>query len=438
MAQAPSYPLPPVPAPAQVEQVFNDNSTDLALSIFVSVGGSLATIERYPGSRNTMDDILYSIWKRLVGQPVGGTGTTGTRLIYGYVSWSGTGLTYDVTATIFYLNSILLSTTARQITLAPADPVNDRFDVVYLGAGDVVGVITGQPAPNPVKPVTDPVTQLELSFIRVKAGALVPADVLVTDIYQEHQAGEWMPFRFGVSTSDTFDSLLNPQSGVKCIKTGYLSEGEPIGFYYAPGITFADYDFLKFWIRIDPRTGNETQFSLDLYWVKDNVKVTEIYNLRAGYQLDENFDGWQLITIPIAAFPQYNTQADTLYFQWVSATWPGGISLDNITLQGGTPAPITGGGTVTPTVRVEAKVGGITSVTGTVATVNGLTDGSTSIDCVAFAGKRVNVVINGYSLPGFDLENETIFYTKTIGSNTINIPQGIYSNDHIKIETLTD
>lgn len=90
----------------------------------------------------------------------------------GYVTWSGTGLTYNITATTLRVNGVVTVIPAGQVTLDPADDDDPRYDNIYV---DETGfhVLTGTPSPDPSTPVLEG-DQFHLAFAFVAAGATEP------------------------------------------------------------------------------------------------------------------------------------------------------------------------------------------------------------------------------------------------------------------------
>ncbi|MHA2403979.1 MAG: hypothetical protein ACXADH_13370 [Candidatus Kariarchaeaceae archaeon] len=59
-------------------------------------------------------------------------GSGGNRIITGSASYSGSGLTYDVTALTYIIQGTLYASLATQVTLAAADPTDPRIDVILV------------------------------------------------------------------------------------------------------------------------------------------------------------------------------------------------------------------------------------------------------------------------------------------------------------------
>jgi hypothetical protein len=83
----------------------------------------------------------------------------------GYVTWSGSGLTFDVTSAIYTINGVRYTSAAGSVTLTTADVTNPRYDVIAVDNTGTVVKITGTAGVNPTIPQTDPATQVYLTAI---------------------------------------------------------------------------------------------------------------------------------------------------------------------------------------------------------------------------------------------------------------------------------
>ena len=107
------------------------------------------------------------------------TGGSGNYVISGNVSWSGSGLIYDVTTHVYVIQGTQYTSAATQVTLT-SDPTDPQYWVVYADDTGSVGTIAGTPAPVPVPPSVDGLTQIVLATILVPAGATVPVITEIT------------------------------------------------------------------------------------------------------------------------------------------------------------------------------------------------------------------------------------------------------------------
>jgi hypothetical protein len=113
------------------------------------------------------------------------TTSSGTQLLTGGASWSGTGMVFDVTVLTYQINGVNYTSSATSVTLSVGDPSDPRFDAIVVDEFGVVSVITGTPSSNPITP-TIPGDQVLVQYVLVNAGAITPA---ITDewVYRESQ-----------------------------------------------------------------------------------------------------------------------------------------------------------------------------------------------------------------------------------------------------------
>jgi hypothetical protein len=146
--------------------------------------------------------------------------SAGTYLVSGgQVTWQ-TGYTYAVAAGTGYVNGVLVAWVAQTVTLAAADPTDDRIDVIYVDDAATADSITGTPAANPSEPVTDPATQLKLALVTVGAGTTEPT-VTSELLYAEDAGSGGVPAEWDWTTSGTgwtVASTSNPRTGTTAIE----------------------------------------------------------------------------------------------------------------------------------------------------------------------------------------------------------------------------
>lgn len=87
-------------------------------------------------------------------------------------------------------------------------------------------------------------------------------------------------------------------------------------------------------------------------------------------------------------------------------------------------------------VVVQAFVGGTVTVSGTVETVSGITNGSTVVSCNAFAGSRVFITRGMLPLPGINPGGGVSYYTKNLADNFITFSDQLLTDEFIYIETI--
>jgi hypothetical protein len=265
----------------------------------------------------------------------------GNRIISGNASYSGTGLTYDVTALTYIIQGVLYASAATQVTLGAADPTNDRIDVIYVDDTGTVGVIAGTPAPTPAKPAVDNLTQVEVTFVTVPAGATAPP-IVIEDIYDENLGtggGEW-----NVSTTAPviFNDTTDPYSGTVHIgTTAAFGPNRNIIFDDAPYTVNGGQ--LSFWMKAKTNMGITSGKILVGFFVGgslvgNSVTVGGTPSSTFGF-LGGTIGTWQLVTIPLVSFGGLPTTIDQLRFFTTGGANTAEFDLDLVEIQEGIPTP---------------------------------------------------------------------------------------------------
>jgi hypothetical protein len=150
------------------------------------------------------------------------TTSSGTQLLTGGASWSGTGMVFDVTVLTYQINGVNYTSSATSVTLSVGDPSDPRFDAIVVDEFGVVTVIPGVPSSNPITP-TIPGDQVLVQYVLVNNGAITPA---ITDewVYRESQAGDWIGSIIGGAPAPT--AVWNsptpaPFAGTACLLASY-------------------------------------------------------------------------------------------------------------------------------------------------------------------------------------------------------------------------
>ena len=141
-----------------------------------------------------------------------------TRLVSGSAVWD-TLLDYNVTNCSYFILGNFYTSLATTVTLVAADSSNPRIDVIYLDTLGHVGVITGIPSPDPIKPVVDPLSQIELTHINIDAQGTSPSGLSKQIVYDENLQ---VPSEWNTPASITqanYDYLISPYVGLKSINS---------------------------------------------------------------------------------------------------------------------------------------------------------------------------------------------------------------------------
>jgi hypothetical protein len=263
----------------------------------------------------------------------------------GIVTWSGTGLVFNVSACNYYIDGNNYNSPDSTLTLAASDPTNDRIDVFAVDVNGDAIVITGTPSANPQEPQTDPATQIKLTTVIVQATATTPSGVTNNLIYDENVEA-WSKTSNSLTVSYT--NTTTPYVGTYCIlaTTTAAATFKALTFYKSSTYTNrADYDIFSFAIKL-------TQSLLSSESIKiifsnsalfPNIKVAEYaITLNNSLGLDfTNTSGYQLIGIPLANITFTNNVFNYVQVQFVTSRTGISFRLDRILLQDGIQQPTT-------------------------------------------------------------------------------------------------
>jgi hypothetical protein len=164
----------------------------------------------------------------------------------GIVTWES-GLTFRVSAAVYYIDGVRYESAEQTITLDAADGTNPRFDVLVLDDSEAFDKITGVAAADPSEPQIDPSTQLYLTTVLVAAGATTPSGVTSVTVYDENT--EWTASTGG-TVSVNYDNLTNPSNGSKSAAVASWSSGATLVFTNSTTVNTGDVKVisLKVWL----------------------------------------------------------------------------------------------------------------------------------------------------------------------------------------------
>ena len=225
----------------------------------------------------------------------------GKYMISGGITWSGTGLTYDVSFLNYFFNG---NKTANptQVTLAASDPTNNRFDAIVVDEAGTVTTITGTPSANPEVPAI-PEDQLQVTIILVAAGSTTPT-IASEEIYMDDPTTNWTFSTYTTATptgSINFAGTSSPKQGTECIEA---STDARLGARFVRDTSFDafQYTMLQVWVRFTG-TAVATNKSLNVRFENSaGTLVANTVNL-FNYGLQRGvLNTWQLVVVPITAF----------------------------------------------------------------------------------------------------------------------------------------
>jgi len=225
----------------------------------------------------------------------------GKYMISGGITWSGTGLTYDVSFLNYFFNG---NKTANptQVTLDASDPTDNRFDAIVVDEAGTVTTITGTPSANPEVPAI-PEDQLQVTIILVAAGSTTPT-IASEEIYMDDPTTGWTFSTYQTATptgSINFAGTSSPKQGTECIEA---STDARLGARFVRGTSFDafQYTMLQVWVRFTG-TAVATNKSLNVRFENSaGTLVANTVNL-FNYGLQRGvLNTWQLVVVPITAF----------------------------------------------------------------------------------------------------------------------------------------
>ncbi len=276
-----------------------------------------------------------------------GGGQSGTQLLSGAASYSGTGLTFDVSALTYLIDGTQYATTATQVTLSNGDPSNSRFDAIVADSSQVVSVVQGTPAVTPSTPTIGP-DQVLVQYILVGTNATTP-NITTEYVYREGSSPDWTGATNGTNNTAVFDSTTpTPFQGTECVlaEVGQYGWNRGVGFVAPSPISRSAYTILSFRIQI---TEDLVAAGVDRFYVFGWAETAfSNYATRIGYKRIEGLidttasaiGSWQLVNIPVFAFTmlQQNTTIGGLWFSLYpnrAGNAPAEFALDDIKFQTG-------------------------------------------------------------------------------------------------------
>jgi hypothetical protein len=278
----------------------------------------------------------------------------------GNVSWTGTGLNFYVSESVYVIGGLLYFGNDTTVTLAASDPTDPRLDVIGLDAAGVI-TLTGTPAADPAKPQVTPGSELELTSILVAAGATTPTGITQEVIYDENT--EWT-----VTTSNltaNADNTTFPYRLTKSVDVDAYTAltGRSLIFTKGSLVDMTQYSLLTLYVRLNADYANNATIGVRFTSsATTNFRSSNTVTISTGnYNFVRTNDAvYQTIQIPMSAFTfssvNFNTSPTSL--NRLTLTFNGaadGLYVDYINLQGGVTIPSAGvttfnnrGGNVTP------------------------------------------------------------------------------------------
>jgi hypothetical protein len=304
----------------------------------------LSTIREDHPSVAQPGDVLYGIrgaqeYGLLVAE-VAAVGTnqqnTNTRLISGSVTWIS-GLTFEVSECVYLIEGDSYTSAPATITLDASDITHPRIDVLYVDTDSLAGEIAGTPAASPAKPEVDPLTQLELTFVTVEAGATTPTGISAMLLYGDNVGDptEW-DATASAGTIDV-DNTDDPYAGTKAIQFWDAFAGQRAMLDAGSGneLTVGTLDFLELHVKAITWPGSTR---LRVAFFNGPTRISTWVDIKDGnFGFDSsNTSDYQTVGIPNSAFAFTDTVADAVWIQMNGS--PGGsfqAYVDHVRAQSG-------------------------------------------------------------------------------------------------------
>lgn len=245
----------------------------------------------------------------------------------GIVSWSGTGLTFNVSYVVYLCNNLPFHISATSFTLDAVDPGFDRIDVVAVNDQGAVEILKGTPAASPIKPQVD-YHQIELTYILVPAGAASP---VVNELVIWNENTESV----GAATDITadFDNLVNPYIGLKAVNASNVLDGGKLTFTLAAPQAVAEFTNLSMFFRLKQNIPTGARVLLQFYI--NGKPVSDEQPLIIESTL---LNTYQFVAIALSSFRFSGEEFEMLQIRYSGFNF-NGFYLDYIRLEGGITPP---------------------------------------------------------------------------------------------------
>ncbi|HXS57513.1 MAG TPA: hypothetical protein VN726_15380 [Hanamia sp.] len=266
----------------------------------------------------------------------------------GIVTWSGTGLTYYVSACTYVIGGVLYNSPDTTITLTAADPTNPRIDLFAVDTLNRALEITGVAASVPLAPQVDPSSQLALTTgINLPANATTPTGTTSTAIYDEN--AEWTT---GGTATVNFNNTANPYHGTKDALVSSYSKNSTLTF---TGTTqTVNGQVLRAFINL-----LNSNYSFQFRFYNGTTAVSNALTLN-GFGFNPTlYNTYQNVSIPLSSFTWSGNVFDKLIITMTGKGATGTYYIDYISLESGTPV-------VTPPTDYSNKVDSVTTVNGSI------------------------------------------------------------------------
>lgn len=275
-------------------------------------------------------DVDYPITKRQVGDTtyIGIDALQGQNgLLFGGLVSHDTLYTYDVTAAIYTINGTQYNSSSGSVTLDPADDDFDRQDIIALDTNGNIISITGTPGADPQLPQIDPLSQVFLTSVYVKAASTAPDNLNNETIYDENVEAWTRTNTSGLTVNP--DNTTSPFHLLKSLDVGSWAVTKSVNFIRVAGaVPAGTYSLLKLFINLKAPLAANGNISVLFY--NGATNVGNITLTPAQGFVKGTAGVYQNVTVPMTTSPV--TQV-VIGFIGVG----GGAYIDYVQLQGGIP-----------------------------------------------------------------------------------------------------
>lgn len=258
---------------------------------------SKSKTSRYPGSRIGIigSDKKYYRSADTARWILSNGGCNDTEWITGSVTYSGIGLVYHATPSTYYIGCRFFTALADTLTIADGHSTYPRTDIVVADTSGNFLILQGVPSANPIAPQVNPLSQIYVTKIEVKAGALIPTCVTATTIYDENI--EWA-FASDIGAANP-DYATGSCNGTKSIKVDNPISGQYFSLQSGVVLPLVNYQYLKFDIKNYAKFNTASKlFSVTYYLGATQVSSTfNLYNGSYSYNSLDSIN-CQLMVLP--------------------------------------------------------------------------------------------------------------------------------------------
>lgn len=261
------------------------------------------------------------------------------KILFGDITWSGTGLIFEATNYDYIIGGQLYSADpnlAITLDVGDADP---RIDVIALNTdGDFV-IIKGTASGSPIKPsLTDFDTQIEITSVSVGALATTPTNISNELIFNEDvgESAEWTMTENTGAVRIVFDAVSDPYLGATHIYATGILDADAFTATNDATVAHADFTELALNIKIDSRLKRGSRILVAPYDGATQVAASvairgRAFGFRSGYTA-----GYQTVIIPMKVFGWKADDFDNLVFTFNGFDVSHIVKIDNIRLVSGT------------------------------------------------------------------------------------------------------